>query len=105
MSKIVVGGVEKFSAVDFPEKLSAVVFMQGCPWKCPFCHNASIREILSENNFSRIDALWQKGHFHGHPCINTTALNFPGKSTALNFSTPPTTILDIQYFFYSAAIA
>jgi pyruvate formate lyase activating enzyme len=52
MSKIVVGGVEKFSAVDFPGKLSAVVFMQGCPWKCPFCHNASIREILSENEFS-----------------------------------------------------
>ena len=52
MPKIVVGGVEKFSAVDFPGKLSAVVFMQGCPWKCPFCHNASIREILSENNFS-----------------------------------------------------
>ena len=52
MSKIVVGGVEKFSAVDFPGKLSAVVFMQGCPWKCPFCHNFSIREILPENEFS-----------------------------------------------------
>ncbi len=52
MSKIIVGGVEKFSAVDFPGKLSAVVFMQGCPWNCPFCHNASIREILSENDFS-----------------------------------------------------
>ena len=54
-SKIVVGGVEKFSAVDFPGVLSAVVFMQGCPWKCPFCHNASIREILKENSFS-----WEK---------------------------------------------
>lgn len=54
-SKIVVGGVEKFSAVDFPGTLSAVVFMQGCPWKCPFCHNASIREILKENSFS-----WEK---------------------------------------------
>lgn len=52
MSKIVVGGVEKFSAVDFPGVLSAVVFMQGCPWKCPFCHNASIRQILPENDFS-----------------------------------------------------
>ena len=52
MSKIVVGGVEKFSAVDFPEGLTAVVFMQGCPWSCPFCHNASIRKILPENDFS-----------------------------------------------------
>ena len=52
MSEIVVGGVEKFSAVDFPGKLTAVVFMQGCPWACPFCHNAAIRPILKENNFS-----------------------------------------------------
>lgn len=52
MSKIVVGGVEKFSAVDFPGVLTAVVFMQGCPWMCPFCHNASIRSILKENDFS-----------------------------------------------------
>jgi anaerobic ribonucleoside-triphosphate reductase activating protein len=52
MSKIVVGGVEKFSAVDFPGVLTAVVFMQGCPWKCPFCHNASIRPILPETDFS-----------------------------------------------------
>ena len=55
MSEIVVGGVEKFSAVDFPGVLSAVVFMQGCPWKCPFCHNASIRPILKENDFC-----WEK---------------------------------------------
>ena len=52
MSEIKVGGVEKFSAVDFPEKLTAVVFMQGCPWKCPFCHNASIRDLNKENDFS-----------------------------------------------------
>lgn len=52
MSEIVVGGVEKFSAVDFPGCLTAVVFMQGCPWACPFCHNASIRQILKENDFS-----------------------------------------------------
>ena len=54
-SKIVVGGVEKFSAVDFPGVLSAVVFMQGCPWQCPYCHNMSIHKILKENNFS-----WEK---------------------------------------------
>ena len=55
MSEIVVGGVEKFSAVDFPGVLSAVVFMQGCPWRCPFCHNASIRQIVKETDFS-----WKK---------------------------------------------
>ena len=52
MSKIVIGGVEKFSAVDFPGVLTAVVFMQGCPWRCPYCHNAVIQPILKETDFS-----------------------------------------------------
>lgn len=34
-----VGGVVPFSTVDFPGKLAAVVFCQGCPWRCGYCHN------------------------------------------------------------------
>ncbi|HLP42366.1 MAG TPA: anaerobic ribonucleoside-triphosphate reductase activating protein, partial [Fibrobacteria bacterium] len=34
-----VGGVVPFSTVDYPGKFAAVVFCQGCPWKCEFCHN------------------------------------------------------------------
>jgi pyruvate formate lyase activating enzyme len=29
----------KFSALDYPGKLSAVVFCQGCPLRCRYCHN------------------------------------------------------------------
>ncbi len=28
-----------FTTIDFPGKLSAVVFVQGCPWRCAYCHN------------------------------------------------------------------
>ncbi len=42
---IIIGDVEKFSIVDFPNKMAAVVFMQGCPWRCPFCYNASLQQI------------------------------------------------------------
>ncbi len=48
---IKVGGVETFSTVDFPDKIAAVVFMQGCPWQCPFCHNAFLQKTLTEDNF------------------------------------------------------
>jgi pyruvate formate lyase activating enzyme len=34
-----VGGVVPFSATDFPGALAAVVFCQGCPWRCGYCHN------------------------------------------------------------------
>jgi len=34
-----IGGLNTFSVSDFPGKVSAVVFTQGCNFKCPFCHN------------------------------------------------------------------
>jgi pyruvate formate lyase activating enzyme len=36
---LAVGGVTPFSTIDFPGKLAAVVFCQGCPWRCAYCHN------------------------------------------------------------------
>ena len=37
-----VGGVEPFSTVDFPGHLAAVVFCQGCPLACGYCHNPDL---------------------------------------------------------------
>ena len=34
-----VGGVVPFSATDYPGALAAIVFCQGCPWRCGYCHN------------------------------------------------------------------
>jgi len=34
-----VGGVVPFSTTDWPGRLAAVVFVQGCPWRCGYCHN------------------------------------------------------------------
>ncbi|QAY64089.1 anaerobic ribonucleoside-triphosphate reductase activating protein [Xylanimonas allomyrinae] len=30
------------SSVDWPGKLAGVVFLQGCPWRCVYCHNPDI---------------------------------------------------------------
>jgi pyruvate formate lyase activating enzyme len=34
-----VGGLTALSTTDYPDRLSAVVFCQGCPWRCGYCHN------------------------------------------------------------------
>jgi pyruvate formate lyase activating enzyme len=34
-----VGGIVPFTTIDFPGALAAVVFCQGCPWRCGYCHN------------------------------------------------------------------
>jgi pyruvate formate lyase activating enzyme len=34
-----VGGFVPFTTTDYPNALAAVVFSQGCPWRCAYCHN------------------------------------------------------------------
>jgi pyruvate formate lyase activating enzyme len=34
-----IGGLTPLSATDYPGALAAVVFCQGCPWRCGYCHN------------------------------------------------------------------
>ena len=50
-----IGDIEKFSIVDFPSKMAVVVFMQGCPWRCPFCYNQTLQNPHIEGN-----AEWDK---------------------------------------------
>jgi len=38
-----VAGLVPFSSVDWPGILCAVLFCQGCPWQCRYCHNAHLR--------------------------------------------------------------
>jgi pyruvate formate lyase activating enzyme len=36
------GGLLKFSLIDYPGKVAAVIFTQGCNFRCPFCHNPEL---------------------------------------------------------------
>jgi pyruvate formate lyase activating enzyme len=38
-----VGGVQPFTSIDYPGALAAVVFVQGCPWRCRYCHNPQLQ--------------------------------------------------------------
>ncbi len=37
-----VGGLTPLSSTDWPGMLAAVVFCQGCPWRCGYCHNPDL---------------------------------------------------------------
>lgn len=39
---IKIGGFQKSSLIDYPEKISAIIFIQGCNFKCPYCHNPEL---------------------------------------------------------------
>jgi pyruvate formate lyase activating enzyme len=39
-----IGGLQKVSLIDYPEAICAVVFLQGCNFKCSYCHNPQLVE-------------------------------------------------------------
>lgn len=40
---LVVAGLTRLSTCDWPGRLVATVFLQGCPWRCTYCHNADLQ--------------------------------------------------------------
>ncbi|MFA9440793.1 anaerobic ribonucleoside-triphosphate reductase activating protein [Uliginosibacterium sp. sgz301328] len=43
-NRLRVAGFQPFSTVDWPGTIAAVVFLQGCPWRCTYCHNPELQE-------------------------------------------------------------
>lgn len=35
-------GIQKLTLLDFPGRTACTLFTQGCPFRCPFCQNASL---------------------------------------------------------------
>lgn len=52
---LIIGGVTPFTTIDYPGKLAAVVFCQGCPWHCGYCHNQHLLPFGEQGSVS-----WQK---------------------------------------------
>ncbi|RJP43790.1 MAG: anaerobic ribonucleoside-triphosphate reductase activating protein [Desulfobacteraceae bacterium] len=39
---MIFGGIQKNSLIDYPSKVSCVLFTQGCNFRCPYCHNPQL---------------------------------------------------------------
>ena len=52
-----VGGLTPLSATDWPGQLSAVVFCQGCPWRCAYCHNPHLLRARGPTEIAWEDVL------------------------------------------------
>ena len=42
-----IAGLQKTSLLDYPDKIAAIVFTQGCNFRCGYCHNP---ELLTTDN-------------------------------------------------------
>ncbi|MCU0836278.1 MAG: anaerobic ribonucleoside-triphosphate reductase activating protein [Chromatiaceae bacterium] len=40
-----IGGLTPLTSIDYPGELAAVVFCQGCPWRCRYCQNTHLLPV------------------------------------------------------------
>jgi pyruvate formate lyase activating enzyme len=55
--KLRVGGLTALSTADWPGQLAAVVFCQGCPWRCGYCHNPHLLPARGAREVAWTDVL------------------------------------------------
>jgi pyruvate formate lyase activating enzyme len=53
---MIIRGLQKTTLLDFPNKVACTVFLGGCNFRCPFCHNSSLvrdadGQSVAEENF------------------------------------------------------
>jgi len=91
-----IGGLQKVSLIDYPGKISAIVFTQGCNFRCPYCHNPELvekklyRPCLPEKDIldflatrrGKLDAVTITG---GEPTLQEDLLPFIGRIREMGF--------------------
>lgn len=67
-------GLQKLTLLDYPGKVACTIFLHGCNFRCPFCHNASLVVIPQEQSamltFDELkDFLSRRGKILDGACI------------------------------------
>lgn len=65
---MIIGGLQKFSLLDYPGKISAIIFTRGCNFRCQFCYNPML--VWPEAKVGKIKNISpKKGEEKGHALI------------------------------------
>lgn len=58
---MIIGGFQKCSLIDYPEKIAAIIFTQGCNFKCAYCHNPELlKQCQTKYSFDEILSFLKK---------------------------------------------
>ena len=85
---IQISGLNKTSLLDYPKKISSIIFTQGCNFKCGYCHNPHLNCCIEKSIYDydvqdffeflkkrkgKIDAVVISG---GEPCLQIDLIPF-----------------------------
>ena len=96
-NNIKISGLKKTSLIDYPDKISTVLFTQGCNMDCPYCHNPSLIPNENDNEYMNLEYFWQYLEKRkdlidgiaitgGEPLIQESIYNFIKKIKSYNLS-------------------
>ena len=52
-----IAGLQKMTLLDYPGKVACTVFLQGCNFRCPFCHNSPLLPGKGEEGLTEEELL------------------------------------------------
>jgi pyruvate formate lyase activating enzyme len=95
--KMKIGGLQKVSLIDYPGLICATIFLQGCNFKCSYCHNPELvdtrlfQPCIEENKVldflnmrrGKLDAVTITG---GEPTIHNDLAAFIKKIKKMKFA-------------------
>jgi pyruvate formate lyase activating enzyme len=95
---MIISGLQKFTVIDYPGKIAATVFLAGCNFRCPWCHNP---ELVLPEKIKETSHLGEKDFFNfletkkgllegvvicgGEPCVNGDLPEFSRKIKDMGF--------------------
>ncbi len=89
-------GLQKMTLLDYPELVAATVFLGGCDFRCPYCHNfelvdGSFKPVMTDAELftflkKRIGILDGVAITGGEPCLNKDLITLIEKIRSLGFS-------------------
>lgn len=90
-----IGGYTPLTTIDYPGELAAVIFCQGCPWRCAYCQNEHLLHANAEPSHhwedirvhlqarrGLLDAVVLSG---GEPTAQAATLNAAAELKAMGF--------------------
>ena len=95
---LMIGGLTRFTTIDFPGCLSAVVFVRGCPWACVYCQNKELQKRKFDPEDERVD--WSYVRYFldkrrglidglvfsgGEPCVDPALINAAREAKELSY--------------------
>ena len=90
-----IAGIQKTSLLDYPKKISAIIFTKSCNFHCGYCHNPELIKSSKEQIYN-MSAFWnflksRQGKLDGivitggEPCLQDDIEEFIKKIKKLNF--------------------